>query len=108
MAFKREVPEFNNINDFLICTTAESLVDSMLKSKVFDTSFALSDSDSMILHKMLTDNKHNCIFQKLIELRKVKVDIWRDNSRYRFMDSWFIKVRRYLIRCKTRFFMVRK
>lgn len=76
--FRREVPEFNNINDILICSTAESLVKLMLKSKVFDTSFVLSDIDSVSLHKMLADNKPDSIFQKLIGLRKVKVDIWSD------------------------------
>lgn len=76
--FKREVPEFDNINDFLICSTAESLVELMLKSKVFDTSFALSEAENMNLHKMLADNEPNRVFQKLIELRKVKVDIWKD------------------------------
>lgn len=43
--FKRDVPEFNNINDFLICSTAESLAKLMLKSEVFETSFALSDTE---------------------------------------------------------------
>lgn len=76
--FRREVPEFNNINDILICSTAESLVKLMLESKVFDTSFKLSDIDSFSLHKLLADNKPDSIFQKLCELRKVKVDIWSD------------------------------
>lgn len=76
--FKREVPEFKNINDFLICSTAESLANLMLKSKIFDTSFTLSDAESVNLHKMLADKKSNSVFEKLLNLRKVKVDIWRD------------------------------
>ncbi len=76
--FKREVPEFNNINDFLICSTAESLVNLMLKSKVFETSITFSDVESMNLHKMLADKKTNSAFEALLKLRKVKVDIWRD------------------------------
>lgn len=76
--FKRNVPEFNNINDFLICSTAESLAMLMLKSKVFEISFALSDAESMKIHKMLADKKSNSIFDTLLKLRKVKVDIWKD------------------------------
>lgn len=76
--FKREVPEFNNINDFLICSTAESLAQLMLKSKIFETSFAISEAESVNLHKMLADKKTNSIFNELIKLRKVKVDIWKD------------------------------
>ncbi|UZQ48849.1 hypothetical protein [Clostridium kluyveri] len=76
--FKREVPEFNNINDFLICSTAESLAQLMLKSKIFETSFDLSDAESVNLHKMLADKKSNSVFEELLKLRKVKIDIWRD------------------------------
>lgn len=76
--FKREVPEFNNINDFLICSTAESLAKLMLKSKIFENSFELSDSECVNLHKMISDKKLNSVFEKLIKLRKVKVDIWKD------------------------------
>lgn len=76
--FKRDVPEFNNINDFLICSTAESLAKLMLKSEVFETSFALSDTESMKLHKMLSDKSLNSVFETLLKSRKVKVDIWRD------------------------------
>lgn len=76
--FKREVPEFNNINDFLICSTAESLAKLMLKSKIFDTSFTISETESMNLHRMLADKKTNRVFEELLKLRKVKVDIWKD------------------------------
>lgn len=76
--FKREVPEFNNINDFLICSTAESLAKLMLESKVFEGSFDLSDVESIKLHKMLADNKTNSVFETLNKLRKVKVDVWKD------------------------------
>lgn len=53
--FKREVPEFNNINDYLICSTAESLAKLMLKSKVFESSIHLSDVESVNIHKMLAE-----------------------------------------------------
>lgn len=76
--FKRIVPDFNNINDFLICLTVESLKKLMFESKIYETSFNFSDTDSLKLHKILADNNHDSVFQKLIELRKVKVDIWRD------------------------------
>ncbi|MGG7058325.1 hypothetical protein ACQPUZ_08505 [Clostridium tertium] len=76
--FKREVPDFNNINDFLISLTIESLVKLMLESKVFETSFTLADMDKIRLHEMLSDGNSNSVFQKLIESRKVKVDIWEE------------------------------
>lgn len=76
--FKREVPEFNNINDFLICSTAESLAKLMLKSKIFETSFIISDAEGVNLHKMLADKNSNSIYEELLKLRKVKVDIWKD------------------------------
>ncbi len=76
--FKREVPEFNNINDFLICSTAESLAKLMLKSQIYETTFDITDTESMNLHNMLADNKTNSVFDALSKLRKVKVDIWRD------------------------------
>lgn len=85
--FKREVPEFNDINDFLICSTAESLAKLMLESRVFETKFTLSDAVSVRLHKMLANNEHNSVFQKLIELRKVKVDIWEDVFKKYFDNS---------------------
>lgn len=78
MDFKREVPDFNNINDFLISSTIESLVKLMLESKVFETSFTLADMDKIRLHELLSDGNSNSVFQKLIESRKVKVDIWEE------------------------------
>lgn len=76
--FKREVPEFNNINNYLICSTAESLAKLMLKSKVFESSINLSDVESVKIHKMLAENKSQSIFDSLLKMRKVKVDIWKD------------------------------
>lgn len=76
--FKREVPEFNNINDYLICSTAESLAKLMLKSKVFESSIHLSDVESVNIHKMLAEKKSNSIFELLLKIRDVKVDIWKD------------------------------
>lgn len=76
--FKREVPEFNNINDYLICSTAESLAKLMLKSKVFESSIHLSDVESVNIHKMLAEKKPNSIFESLLKIRDVKVDIWKD------------------------------
>ena len=76
--FKREVPEFNNINDFLISSTIESLVKLMLESKVFETSFTFEDMDKIRLHEMLSDGNYNSVFHKLIEARKVKVYIWEE------------------------------
>lgn len=76
--FKRQVPEFNNINDYLICSTAESLAKLMLKSKVFESSISLSDVESLKIHKMLAENKSKSVYDSLLEIRKVKVDIWKD------------------------------
>lgn len=76
--FKREVPEFNNINDYLICSTAESLAKLMLKSNVFESSINLSNAESKKIHKMLAENNSKSIFDSLLEIRKVKVNIWRD------------------------------
>lgn len=76
--FKREVPEFNNINDYLICSTAESLAKLILRSKVFEPSISLSDVDSIKIHKMLAENKSNALLSSLLEMRKVKVDLWKD------------------------------
>lgn len=66
---------------------SESLVELRLKSKVFDISFSLLNIESVNLNKMLVDNKPNSVFQKLIELRKVKVDIWRDVFKKYFNNS---------------------
>ncbi|MDO4553661.1 MAG: zinc ribbon domain-containing protein [Lachnospiraceae bacterium] len=76
--FKREVPEFNNINNYLICSTAESLAKLILKSKVFEASIDLSDVESVKIHKMLSENRSKAIFDSLLDMRKVKVDIWKD------------------------------
>lgn len=76
--FKRIVPEFDNINDSLICLTVESLKKLMLKTKIYETSFDLSDTDILKLHEKLVEDDRNSVFQKLIQLRKLKVDIWRD------------------------------
>ncbi|MCD7997175.1 MAG: zinc ribbon domain-containing protein [Clostridiales bacterium] len=76
--FKRQVPEFNNINDYLICSTAESLAKLIFKSKVFEPSISLSDVDSIKVHKMLAENNSNALLGSLKEMRKAKVDIWKD------------------------------
>lgn len=76
--FKREVPEFNNINDYLICSTAESLAKLMLKSKIFESSIDLSEGESIKIHKMLAENKAASVVDSLLQIRKVKVDIWED------------------------------
>lgn len=76
--FKRKVPEFNNINDTLISLTVESLNKLMLKSKIYENDFNISDTDSINLHKLLADQNHNAVFEKLMGLRKEKVDIWED------------------------------
>lgn len=76
--FKRDVADFKNINDFLISLTIESLVKLMFKSKVFETSFNLSDKDRVVLHELLSGSQYNSVFEKLSKARKVKVDIWKD------------------------------
>ena len=76
--FKRNVPEFNNINDILISLTVESLSKLMLESKIYENDFNISDTDSINLHKLLADQKHNAVFEILMKLRKEKVDIWKD------------------------------
>lgn len=76
--FKRNVPEFNNINDYLICSTAESLAALMLNSKVFESSINLSDVESAKIHKLLSENKANAVYDYLMKKRKVRVDIWKD------------------------------
>ena len=85
--FKRKVPEFSNINDILISLTAESLSNLMLKSKIYEDSFNISDKESIELHEMLADKKHNAVFERLIRLRKVKVDIWKDIFKKYFDDN---------------------
>lgn len=84
--FKRDVPEFNNINSYLICSTAESLAKLMLKSKVFDVSISLSEVESNKLHKMLAENKTGAIVDLLLQSRKVSVDIW-ENIFQKYFDE---------------------
>jgi len=55
--FKRKVPEFNNINDFLICSTAESLVKLMKNSKIYENEITFTDSESLRIHEMLVEKK---------------------------------------------------
>lgn len=78
LTFKREVPEFNNINDYLICITAESLAKLMLESKVYEPSINFSDEESKILNNKIAENNPNAVFDFLIKNRKVKIDIWND------------------------------
>lgn len=85
--FKRQVPEFNNINDILISSTAESLSKLMLKSKIYEHAFNISDIESRKLHEMLAYQKHDSVFEKLINLRKEKVDIWKDIFKKYFDDN---------------------
>jgi len=76
--FKRNVPEFNNINDFLICSTAESLIKLMKDTKIFESEITLSESESLRIHGMLAESKANALFEELLKRRNVKVDIWED------------------------------
>ena len=76
--FKREVPEFNNINDYLICSTAESLKKIMLESKVFESTINFSDEESKILREKIDKNNSDAVVDFILKNRKVKVDIWND------------------------------
>ena len=76
--FKRKVPEFNDINDCLICSTIESLKKLILESKVYEPSLKLSDVQSLKIQKWLAENKPNSIFEFLLKERKVKAEIWQD------------------------------
>lgn len=85
--FKREVPEFNNINDFLICSTVESLAKLMFKSKVYESNIMLSENESLRLHEFLAEKKANAVFELLLDSRKVKVELWKDIFEKYFDDS---------------------
>ena len=76
--FKRKVPEFNDINDCLICSTIESLKKLILESKVYEPSLKLSDVQSLKIQKWLAEKKTNSIFEFLLKERKVKAEIWQD------------------------------
>ena len=76
--FKRKVPEFNDINDCLICSTIESLKKLILESKVYEPSLKLSDVQSLKIQKWLAEKKPNSIFEFLLKERKVKAEIWQD------------------------------
>ena len=76
--FKRGVPEFNNINDILISTTMELLFAILLKLKIYETAIDLADSESLRLHKMISENNANSIADTVRKARKVKIDLWRD------------------------------
>lgn len=78
VAFKREVPEFANINDFLICSTSESLANLIFKSKIYETAITFSNTDSLKFHEMIRDNRQPAVIESLRKLRRVKVDIWKD------------------------------
>ena len=64
--FKREVPEFNNINDYLICSTAESLAKLMLESKVFESSIHLSD---VAHNKLLTKASYDKMKSNILKIK---------------------------------------
>lgn len=77
-AFKREVPDFNNINTTLISTTAETLMGLMLNTKIYEPVFALSDTETRRLHGKIADNNPNSVFEFIKSSRKAKVDVWLD------------------------------
>jgi hypothetical protein len=100
--FKREVLEFNNINDFLICSTAESLSKLMLKSRIYDTGITLSESQSLQLHKMIYNGNEKGIYDTLLKARNVKVDLWEgvfkkyfDEDIHKYISN-FIKNRNHI------------
>lgn len=76
--FKREVPQFSNINDILIATTAESLAKLMFKLKIYEPKLDLSDTENLKIHKMISEGNSNSVFDVMLKARKVKVDLWND------------------------------
>lgn len=87
--FKRQAPEFSNINDFLIGLTIESLAKLILESKLYETSFDFSEGDSIKLQQMILEgnSKSGSVFEKLKNLRKVKMDIWEELFKKYFDDD---------------------
>lgn len=102
--FKRQVPEFSNINDFLIGLTIESLAKLILESKLYEPSFDFSEGDTIKLQQMILEgnSKSGSVFEKLKHLRKVKMDIWEEIFKKYFDDdiknsiTHFIKNRNHI------------
>lgn len=84
--FKREVPEFNNINDILISTTIETLSWLIFKAEVFEENIPIGDSENVILHRKLLKKNPNTVFDYIASLRKVKYNIWEDVFQKYFLD----------------------
>jgi len=86
--FKREVPEFNNINDILISATMESLAKILLKSNIYDVNITITESEAMRLHKQLADSNSSSVFSIINEARKPKFNLWEDIfSKYFGVDN---------------------
>lgn len=76
--FKREVPDFNNINDILISTTAESLVKILTKTKIYKDTLSINESNYQYFHKLISNNNKDKMFTAICDLREIKKDLWSD------------------------------
>lgn len=76
--FKREVPEFNNINDILVSTTAETLVKILTKTKIYEDTINIGEDNSRFFHELISTNDKEKTFTAICNLRKTKKKLWED------------------------------
>lgn len=76
--FKRNVPCFADIDDTFMSMTMETMMEVILKAKIYEKDVALKASDMADIHHKIAEGAANSVLELIRSRRKVKTDIWKD------------------------------
>lgn len=85
--FKRNVPCFADIDATFISMTMETMVEVILKAKIYEDEIGLKPSDMVNLHQKIAEGASNSVLELIRSRRKVKIDIWKDIFEQYFLDE---------------------
>lgn len=89
--FKRNVPCFADIDDTFISMTMETMMEVILKAKIYEEDIALGSADMMNIHQKIAEGAANPVLELIRSRRKVKIDIWKDIFKQYFSDEEIAK-----------------
>ena len=76
--FKRNVPCFADIDDTFISMTMETMMEVILKAKIYEKDVTFEASDMEDIHRKIAEGAANSVLELIRSRRKVKIDIWKD------------------------------
>lgn len=85
--FKRNVPCFADIDDTFISMTMETMMEVILKAKIYEKEVSLEESDMADIHCKIAEGAANSVLELVRSRRKVKIDIWKDIFEQYFLNE---------------------